>query len=173
MLLRHSRFWLLLATPLVVTGTVVFASPKAQTAATVQTLFRVAGTGRAGELRYGVRLDDRCRPVGSAPIVMYRGERRVEPAGLGEQLVHRTARGGYVYARLSAASDRPLLIASRQGDDGACEALPYVRIDGRSTLLDEIDVEQPAGGEGDGYVELRGKRLDGGGYATEQLPRDF
>lgn len=156
------------------TGTVVDASPAARTAATAQPLFRVIGEGRGSEMRYAVRVDDRCRPVGNAPVVALRGgeeggARPSGPAGLGEQLVHRTKHGGYVYASLNTAPERPLLIASRRGDDGACEALTYARIDGRSTLLDEVDVKRRFEGDADGYVELRGRRLDDGRYATERL----
>lgn len=146
-------------------------------------VFSIAKSENKNQVQYVVRIDDRCAPVGPAPVSAYwrmleRGAtqtapllpRELRPYGLAsQQLLVGDASGGRVRATLNALPARPLTIVTWRGDDGACHAVAEVSIAGTSAHLFNVYVRLKW--DGVDYVLLQGWSIDGSHVVRETLTK--
>jgi Domain of unknown function (DUF4833) len=144
-------------------------------------VFSIAKSENQNQVQYVVRVDDRCSPVGPAPVSAYwrmlaRGPSEIAPLlsrevrayGLASQVVvDRQPTGGQVRAVLRALPDRPLTIATSRGSDGACHALATVVIAGAPAHLFNVYVHLRWYGVD--YALLQGWSMDGSHVLREKI----
>jgi len=112
-------------------------------------LFSISKTENRNFVQFAEHLDASCAPFGGAPVHAYwrmleRDPSAVEPIlaieqrayGLASQFVLERGEGhGLVRITLRALPAAPLLIESRRGQNGQCEALARTPIDGVDARL--------------------------------------
>jgi hypothetical protein len=144
-------------------------------------VFSIAKSENKNQVQYVVRLDDRCAPVGPAPVSAYWRmletgpgatapllAREVRGYGLASQaVVASDANGGQVRAVLNSLPGRPLTIATSRGADGACRALATLTIAGEPAHLFNVYVHLRWYGVD--YVLLQGWAHDGSHVLREKL----
>ncbi len=147
-------------------------------------VFSIAKSENKNQVQYVVRIDDRCAPVGQAPMSAYwrmleNGptdtapilSREVAAYGLASQaVVARDAGGGTVRVVLKALPGRPLtVVTSRGGDGGKCTALATTSIAGTPAHLFNVYVHLKW--DGVDYLLLQGWSLDGSHVVRETLTK--
>ena len=144
-------------------------------------IFTIAKSENKNQVQYVVRLDDRCLPVGPAPVSAYwrmleKGptqtapilSREVRAYGLASQaVVASDASGGQVRAVLKALPARPLVIATSRAGDGTCRALATTSIAGAPAHLFNVYVH--IRWYGVDYALLQGWSIDGSRVVREKL----
>ncbi|MGE0785080.1 MAG: DUF4833 domain-containing protein [Sandaracinaceae bacterium] len=121
----------------------------------IATVFFIAKSDDRNRVDYGVRVNERCRPDGNAPMFGY--WRRFEPNqpplgdlnamdrsvyGIASQRVRTRAPGGtWIEMRLAALSDERVLTLVRPREGGGCDASARVTLQGHELLLDHLFVQ--------------------------------
>lgn len=141
----------------------------------VRSVFYISKSENRNQVRYGLRLDTRCRPQGDAPIYAYwqereQGDEVVLPLSvlerraygiLRQQVGRLQSRSGRVQLWLEAAQDRTIWVESYRDEHYRCQARALTRIGPESRAkLDHIYVKI-GGFQRVEYVELRGQTLGG------------
>jgi len=146
-------------------------------------VFTIAKSENKNQVQYVVHLDDRCAPVGPAPVSAYWRmlesgptqtapilPREVRAYGLESQaVVASTADGGQVRAALKALPNRPVTIETSRGSDGQCRALATVPIAGTPAHVFNVYVHLKW--DGIDYLLLQGWSMDGSHVVRETLRR--
>ena len=162
----------------------VSARASAQTAASGGTLvpvFSIAKSENKNQVQYVVRVDDRCAPLGVAPVSAYwrmleKGptqtapilDREVRAYGLASQaVVTSDGAGGQVRVVLKALPGRPVTIATSRGSDGACHALATASIAGAPAHLFNVYVHLRW--DGVDYLLLQGWSMDRSHVVREKV----
>jgi len=143
-------------------------------------LFSIAKSENKNQVQFVVRVDERCAPVGTAPVSAYwrlleKGPtqtapilpREVRAYGLASQEFVQTARSGEVHAVLKALPDRPLIITTSNGSDGVCRALVTTTIAGAPSHLFNVYVHLKWNGVD--YLLLQGWSMDGSRVVREKV----
>jgi uncharacterized protein DUF4833 len=145
-------------------------------------LFTIAKSENKNQVQYEVRVDDRCAPLGAAPVFAYwrmreHGPDRTEPLldrelpayGLSTQsLAAPGAAGGKVHIVLRAVPARPIEVATWRDADGECRASATLVIGGSMAHLFDVyaKLKWPWGID---YLLLQGWSLDGSRVVREVL----
>ena len=130
--------------------------------ANIVPIFTIAKSENKNQVEYVVRVDDRCAPVGPAPVSAYwrmveNGPTRTEPIlpheeaayGLASQTVVASGDGGgNARVVLRALPKRPIDVVTERGRDGTCRALAELPIAGTPAHLFNV------------YVHLRWDGVD-------------
>jgi hypothetical protein len=166
---------------------VVLAALSARTAVAsadaVLPVFSIAKSENKNQVQYVVRVDDRCAPVGPAPVSAYwrmlEGgptqtapilTREVKAYGLASQTVGSSdANGGRVQVVLKALPGRPMTIETSRAADGACHAVATVSIAGVPAHLFNVYVRLKW--DGVDYLLLQGWSMDGSRVVREKVTR--
>jgi hypothetical protein len=144
-------------------------------------VFSIAKSENKNQVQYVVRLDDRCAPVGPAPMSAYwrmleQGPAQTAPIlprevaayGLASQLILGSdSSGGRVRAVLTALPSRPMTIEMSRGSDGRCQAVAVVSIAGVPARL--FDVYVHLKWDGVDYLLLQGSSMDGSHNVREKI----
>ncbi len=144
-------------------------------------IFSIAKSENKNQVQYVVRLDDRCAPLGPAPVSAYWRmleksptqtapilSREVRAYGLASQaVVAIDGTGGEVQAVLKALPGRPLTIVTSRGSDGACHALATATIAGAPAHLFNVYVHLRWYGVD--YLLLQGWSMDRSHVVREKL----
>ena len=144
-------------------------------------IFSIAKSENKNQVQYVVRLDNRCAPLGPAPVSAYwrmleKGptltapilSREVRAYGLASQAVLAIdGTGGKVQAVLKALPGRPLTIVTSRGSDGACHALATASIAGAAAHLFNVYVHLRWYGVD--YLLLQGWSMDRSHIVREKL----
>jgi hypothetical protein len=145
-------------------------------------LFTISKSENRNEVVFAIHLDERCAPVGDAPVFpfwrMYeKGPHVVEPLLSREEAAYGIARervlssgsdGGRVEVTLRALPQRPVVVETKRGD-GRCEAWSSVPIAGESAYLYNVYVKLELLGVD--YLLLSGWALDRTRVLHERLER--
>ncbi len=121
----------------------------------VTSLFSISKSENKNEVVYAIHLDAQCSPVGDAPVFAFwrmheKGPNVIEPLlpreerayGIESQRVlSRGESGGRVEVTLRAVSSRPLVVETRAGTEGRCDAWPTLAISGEPAYLYNIYVK--------------------------------
>jgi len=116
---------------------------------TIPSVLFVSKSENKNQVHYGVRLDDQCAFVGSAPVYPYwrmleRGPNDTEPLLDREQRAYgierQEIRGDTVRVTLRALPDRPITVRVARATDGACTAIAETTISGRAARLFNVHV---------------------------------
>jgi hypothetical protein len=146
-------------------------------------VFSIAKSENRNQVQYVVRLDDRCAPLGPAPLSAYwrmleQGPTQTAPIlprevpayGLASQaLVASDTSGGQVRAVLKALPGRAVTIVTSRGGGGACRALATMSIAGAPAYLFNVYVHLKW--DGVDYLLLQGWSTDGSHVVRETLMR--
>jgi Domain of unknown function (DUF4833) len=138
----------------------------------VPTLFAIGKNTDRNQVQYGIRLDDHCMPIGSAPVYAYwrqfeKGPEVLEDLnfldriayGIADQRANGDAAAPRIVLRLRAAAHRLIAVYPyRDGD--RCAAHSMTIIAGGPAQLHEIHV-QLSGPISVAWVDLVGTRDDG------------
>ncbi len=100
------------------------------------------------QVHYAVRVDERCDPLGDAPVYAYwrmleRGQNATEPLldreqaayGIARQDIVRTESGVFVRVLLRALPSRPITIRVERGPGGSCTSTALTTISGQRARL--------------------------------------
>jgi hypothetical protein len=159
------------------------SAPPALARGTLLPVFTIAKSENKNQVQYVVRVDDRCAPLGPAPLSAYwrmleRGptatapllSREVPAYGLANQaVVANDAIGGRVAAVLKVLPDRPVTIDTRRGGDGACRAMATVTLAGTQAHLFNVYVHLRW--DGVDYLLLQGWSMDGSQVVREKIAK--
>lgn len=148
--------------------------------ADVASVFFIAKSENKNEVHYGVRVDDRCAPLGERPVHAYwrmkaRGEGVVEPLlpreegvyGVGRQYVtERREGGGTVTFALRALPGRTLVLRTFRDEAGTCRAEASTSLAGSLArfAFAFVALAWPFGID---HVLLAGRRLEDGAPVRE------
>ncbi|MGH7293461.1 MAG: DUF4833 domain-containing protein, partial [Polyangiaceae bacterium] len=136
----------------------------------------IAKSSNKNQVNYAVTVDDACAPVGPSPVHPYwrmleRGPTATEPLTEREQRVlglkYQEVTPGAVEVALRGMPTRVFAIHTSAGLDGRCGSWVETTIDGATTRLKSIYVQQKLFGTVD-YVLLSGRTADGA-VATERV----
>jgi hypothetical protein len=144
-------------------------------------IFSIAKSENKNQVQYVVSLDDRCAPVGTAPVSAYwrlleKGPtetapllpREVRAYGLlRQELLESDSSGGRLRAVLRALPHHPLDIATSRGADGRCRALATTTIAGAPSHLFNVYVHLRW--DGVDYLLLQGWSMDGARVLRETI----
>jgi hypothetical protein len=144
-------------------------------------VFSIAKSQNKNQVQYVVRVDDQCKPTSPAPLSAYwrmleLGPTQTEPLLSREQRAYGLAsqvfvagdrNGGQVRAVLNALPDRPVIVVTSRGRDGACQALATLTIAGVPAHLFNVYVQLKW--DGVDYLLLRGWSMDGSHVVQEKL----
>ncbi|HEY3450140.1 MAG TPA: DUF4833 domain-containing protein [Myxococcales bacterium] len=149
----------------------------------VATVFYVAKSDGEGRVDYGIRLDEKCKPVGGESVVPYwREYRDFKPLGgthpcswfdkLGygvasEKVTRSDPEGAELSVRLKPVP-REITITTSRGNDGKCQAVAKTTISGTKAELESayLKLKRAMSVE---YAELRGKNPQTREAVTEKL----
>lgn len=166
-----------------VTAAVVLVPARviADAAHDVPSVFFVSKSENRNQVHYAVRLDDRCAPIGPAPVLPYwrmleRDAHATEPLlvrevpayGIAEQsILSKGERGGVVRVVLRALPSRPLLVTTFPSG-GSCAATASLVIAGAPATLISLYVQLrwPWGVD---YILLNGRALGDGHAVAERI----
>jgi hypothetical protein len=157
------------------------SGPPPPSAGKLLPVLSIAKSENKNQVQYVVRVDDRCVPVGPAPVSAYwrmleRGPnetapllvREVRAYGLASQaVVASAATGGKVVATLNALPSRPVTIETQRGANGECRALATATITGAPAHIFNVYVHLKW--DGVDYLLLQGWSMDGTHVLREQL----
>jgi hypothetical protein len=146
-------------------------------------LFTIAKSENKNQVEYDVRVDDRCAPLGPAPVSAYwrmleSGPTRTEPIlpreqpayGLASQTVVASGdSGGNARLVLRALPKRPIDIVTVRGRDGTCRALAELPIAGTPAYLFNVYVHLRW--DGVDYLLLQAWSMDGSQVVREKITR--
>lgn len=151
----------------------------------VQTVFYIAKSNDKDHVDYGMRLDRHCVPTGDDAVFPYWRELEKTPPtgshplkfhqymayGFSEQRTLKKGRTGGRYRVVLKQVDRPILIVSKQGDDGRCTATAYTTVKGvKHARLDYIFVKVAGMASAD-WVDVHGTHPETGAELVERLTR--
>jgi uncharacterized protein DUF4833 len=148
----------------------------------IDSVFFVSKSENKNQVHYGVRLDERCVPAGTAPVFAYwrmleesvtarepllAREQRAYGV-LDQRVVARGESGGTIRLRLRAIPDRVIMIET-SGQNGHCEARATLPITQTPAVLSSVHVKLrwPFGVD---HLELIGRSLAAGGALREIIP---
>ena len=155
-------------------------SPSARAPRDPKSIFLVAKSENKNQVHYGVRIDDACNVVGTAPLYGYwrmlekQGEiepilsREVRAYGLDPiQRIEKNGDATTIYARMNAIPDRQLRVTVAR-TAGRCEAQASMSIAGSDANLNLIYIRLswPFGVD---YILLRGSRAADGRSVEEKI----
>jgi hypothetical protein len=163
--------------PLLLLGLAVCTAPRdagGAEARDVPQVFTIAKSENQNRVAYGVRLDERCAPVGDAPVYAYwrmleRSAGATEPLLSREEPAYGMKRqrveGGVAKILLRGLADREIWIEPA-AIDGRCTARAWTRIAGKRAELVQVFVQLrwPFG-----VAHLRVKGRTPAGTAVEEL----
>jgi hypothetical protein len=145
-------------------------------------IFSIAKSENKNQVVYFVNVDADCAPASGAPIFAYwrmleKGPsatapllaREVDAYGAASQaIVEHTDGGGKLRLVLRALPDRPILVETTRGGDGACRVLATVTVAGTPAHLFNVyaRVKWLFGVD---YLLLRAWSLDGSRVITEKI----
>ncbi len=146
-------------------------------------VFSITKSENKNQVQYIVRVDNRCAPVGPAPLSAYwrmleQGPtqtapilpREVQAYGLAsQQVVAGDGSGGQTRAALKALPARPITVVTARGKDGACYALATAVIAGTPAHLFSVYVHLKW--DGLDYLLLQGWSMDGSHVVRETLKK--
>ena len=144
-------------------------------------VFFIAKSENKNQVHYAVKLDDRCRPVGTAPLYGYWREQEKGPRITSPLLKHEQSayglteprwikardQGGEIRIGLRGFPDRPLTIDTYMSD-AQCRARARTTIAGQDAVLSSIFVQIGFLFSIE-YVLLRGTRLADGKPVQEKV----
>lgn len=147
----------------------------------IGSIFFIAKSENKNQVHYAIKVDDRCRPVGAAPLYGYwreqeRGPRVTSPLLRHEQSAYGLTdprwikprdQGGEIRIGLRGFPDRPLTIDTYMSD-AQCRARARTRIAGQDAVLSSIFVQIGFLFSVE-YVILRGTRLTDGKPVQERV----
>lgn len=145
-------------------------------------LFTIAKSSNKNQVQYSIRVDDRCAPVGSAPVFAYwrmleQGPDQTEPLldmelpayGLASQSIEsQSSLGGRVRIALRGVPRRSIEVETWGDPGGACRGSATLLIGGTPARLFNVyaKLKWPFGLD---YLLLQGWSLDGSHVAREIL----
>jgi Domain of unknown function (DUF4833) len=146
-------------------------------------VFSITKSENKNQVQYVMRVDNRCAPVGPAPLSAYwrmleQGPtqtapilaREVRAYGLAsQQLLRADTSGGQTRAVLMALPGRPITIVTARGKDGACYALATAIIAGAPAHIFGVYVHLKW--DGLDYLLLQGWSMDGSHVVRETLKK--
>jgi Domain of unknown function (DUF4833) len=146
-------------------------------------LFSISKSENKNEVVYGIHLDGQCSPVGESPVFAFwrmneKGPAVIEPLlareerayGIERQrVISRGADGSSVEVTLKALPSRPIVIDTKPGAGGRCDAWPTIPISGESAYLYNVYVK--LGTLRVDYLLLSGWALDRRRVLHEQIAR--
>jgi hypothetical protein len=149
--------------------------------APISSVFHVEKSENKNQVHYAVRVDERCRPAGKAPVYAYwrdfeDGPKAVSPLlqheqpayGLTEpRAIELNESGGEVRIGMRGFPDRALRILTF-AQDGGCRARAFTPIQGEPAVLTSIYVELGFLFSVD-YVLVRGVRVADGRQVKEKV----
>ena len=136
----------------------------------IASTFFVSKNQNRNQVHYAVKVDEECRPATTAPVRPYwlmleKGPRVTEPLLDREQPAYGIAQqqvdGSAVRSVLRALPERPVVIHTWRGPDGACAFAAVTTIAGLPARLFNIHVAYGVFSLGVDYVLLTGWRDDG------------
>ena len=149
----------------------------------VQTVFHIEKSNGGDPIAYAIRLDQHCAPSGKDAVFPYWRENRHPPTvgshalrfyqyaayGFSKQRVLDRLESGGRYLIVLKQVARPILIVSRRGQDGYCEATAYTAVQGvKSARLDFIYVKVAGMASAD-YVDVHATDTRTGDKLVERL----
>lgn len=146
-------------------------------------VFSITKSENKNQVQYVVRVDNRCAPVGPAPLSAYwrmleQGPaqtapilpREVQAYGLAsQQVIAGDGSGGQTRAALKALPGRPITVVTARGKDGACYAVATAVIAGAPAHLFSVYVHLKW--DGLDYLLLQGWSMDGSHVLRETLKK--
>ena len=138
----------LLVTPALLVG-ILASGGDALADRTIPSVMFVSKSENKNQVHYGIRLDDQCNFIGSAPIYPYwrmleKGPNATEPLLDREQhaygIEHQDVQGDTVRVTLWALPHRPIAIHVSHDADGTCAATAETTISGRASRLFNVHV---------------------------------
>jgi hypothetical protein len=147
----------------------------------VPSVFFVAKSENRNQVHYGIRLDERCAPVGEAPVYAYwrmleHGPSAVEPLlsrevrayGIAEQrVIERGPRVARTRVTLEALRSRPMVIESYR-DGARCVARAVMPVGGAPAVLGDVFV-QLRWPFGVAYLLVAGHSMQDGAAVSERV----
>jgi hypothetical protein len=147
----------------------------------VPSVFFISKSENKNQVHYGVRLDERCAPLGASPVFAYWrtlevNARTTEPLlaieqrayGILEQrITERTDRGGTVRVLLRALPTRPIVITS-VANGATCDVTATTLVDGVPAVLTGIhaQLKWPFGVD---HLLVSGRAVSGGRALRERI----
>jgi hypothetical protein len=145
----------------------------------VQTVFYISKSDDRNRVDYGIRLDDRCIPVGNSAVFPYWREFENSPPvrvhGLGlfeyipygiseQRTIRKTSTGGTHFMKLRQLDKLPISITTKKEADGHCSSETRAVINGKEAMLTYAYVRLGRGGLTPRveYVDVHGKDLETG-----------
>ena len=149
----------------------------------VRAIFAIAKNIDRDEVRYGIRLDQDCVPVGDAPVYAYwqqieQGPNVVEDLNFldrtvygidGQWVLKRGTDASKVLMTLKATPKRGIAILTRRRD-GKCRAESIATIEGRPARLESVFVHIPGFLKVD-WIDIRGSDVATGASVVERVNR--
>ena len=148
----------------------------------IPSVFHIAKSQNRNQVHYGLRVDERCRPLGEEPVFGYWRELEKGPEvvsrllgherpayGIREQWVEaRVSTAGRVKLRLEVLPDRVVAVESYRTGRKGCEARSVMRIERQPCILKSVYVKLGAlfGVES---ITLIAEQLQGGGAVRELI----
>lgn len=141
-------------------------------AANPDSVFHIDRNKNRNQVHYGVHVDDRCKPVGDAPVYNYWLRREEDPPVVQPVKYFQQAAYGFqkqniesdgrIEVRLRALPDRQLVVRVASVA-GGCKAETFMTIDGKQAYLDKVFVFADEGIllPTVRYIELFGRSNDG------------
>ncbi len=123
----------------------------------IASTFFISKSQNRNQVHYAVKVDEACRPVTAAPVRPYwlmleKGPQVTEPLLDREQPAYGIAQqwvdGSAVRSVLRALPERPVVVHTWQGPDGACAFAAFTTIAGASARLFNIHVAYSCLGTG-------------------------
>ncbi len=149
----------------------------------VQTVFYISKSNDKDRVDYGMRLDQHCVPASkdNAVFPYWRELQHAPPVkshklkffqyaayGFSDQHLVKKYRMGGEYVVVLKQFKRPILIVTKQGEDGQCTATPYSQVQGvKSAHLDYI-FAKVAGAMSVDYIDIHGTDLSTGRKLVER-----
>lgn len=143
-------------------------------------LFTISKSENKNQVQYAVRTDSHCAPASAAPVFAYwrmleQGPTRVAPLLPREERAYGIASQsvddkGRIRLVLRAVPNRAIVVETGRAEDGSCQALANMPINGSPAYLFDVYVKLkwPATVE---YLLLRGWSRDRSHVLTEKLKR--
>jgi hypothetical protein len=149
----------------------------------ITSVFSISKSENKNEVVYGIHLDAQCAPAGDSPVFAYwrmneKGPAVIEPLlsreegayGIERQrVISRADDGGRIEVALRALASRPIVVETKRGDSGRCDAWATLTISGESAYLYNIYVK--LGIARVEYLLLSGWALDRQRVLHEQVSR--
>ena len=149
----------------------------------VQTVFYIAKSNDKDHVDYGMRLDQHCSPVGNNAVFPYWRELAHPPPvrshpitflqhqayGFSQQRTLKKSASGGQYMIVLKQVKRPIVIVTKQDENGHCTATPYTTVKGvKNAHLDYIFVKV-AGLMSADWVDVHGTHPKTGAKLVERL----